>query len=111
VAAARSLAVDRHEIKLVRPAFRDPGRKAGLEQVRVDAIHYRAQPISTGNAVVELGKAPQKRQMRIAPIDDVIIVVAVRDRPAHHQEQNLAQRIGDLPGLACVFDLGKVIEQ
>src|SRR2546425_8335293 len=84
--------------------------KQALEQVRVDAIHNRAQPISTGNAVVELGKAPQKRQMRLAPIDDVLIVVAVRDRPAHHQEQNLAHRIGDLPGLTRVFDLRKVIE-
>jgi hypothetical protein len=59
---------------------------------------------------VELGKAPQKRQMRLAPIDNVVVVVAARDRPAHHQEQNLAQRIGDLPGLPRILDRREVIE-
>jgi hypothetical protein len=61
---------------------------------------------------VELGKAAQERQMRRAPINDVIVIVAARDRPAdHHQEQHLAQRIGDLPGLPRILDLRKVIEQ
>jgi hypothetical protein len=60
---------------------------------------------------VELGKAAQKRQMRVTPIDDVIIVVAVRDRPAHHQEQNLAKRIGYFPGLPRILDLRKMVEQ
>ena len=49
--------------------------------------------------------------MRLSPVNDVVIVVAIRDRPAHHQEQDLAQRIGDLPGLTRVLDLGKVIQQ
>ena len=60
---------------------------------------------------MELGEAAQERQMRLAPIDDVLVIVAARDRPAHHQEQHLAQRISDLPGLARVLDLRKVIEQ
>jgi hypothetical protein len=111
VAAARGLAVDRHEIEFVQPAFRDPGRKAGHEQVGIDPVHHRAQPIGAGNAVVEFGKAPQKRQMRLSPIGDILIVVAVRDRPAHNQEQNLAKRIGDLPGLPRILDLRQVIEQ
>jgi hypothetical protein len=49
--------------------------------------------------------------MRRAPIDDVVIVVAARDRPARHQEQNLAQRIGDSPQLSRILDLRKMIEQ
>jgi hypothetical protein len=60
VAAARGLAIDRHEMELVGPALRDPGRKAGREQVRIDPVHHRAQPIGTRDTVVELGKAPQK---------------------------------------------------
>jgi hypothetical protein len=60
---------------------------------------------------VELGKASQKRQMRLAPIDDVLIVVAARDRPANHQEQNFDPRIGDLAGLPRILDLRKVSEQ
>jgi hypothetical protein len=35
----------------------------------------------------------------------LIIVVAICDRPAHHQEQHLGQRIGDLTGLTRVLDL------
>lgn len=48
---------------------------------------------------------------RVAPIDDVVIVVTVRDRPAHDQKQHLAKRIGDLPGLPRILDLRKMIEQ
>lgn len=110
MAAARGFAIDRHEIELVRPAFGDPRRKAGLEQVSVDPIHHRAQPIGTGNSVVELGKATQERQMRLSSINDVFIVIAAGDRSAHHQEQNLAQRVGDFSGLPCIIDLRKVIE-
>ena len=111
VTAARGFAVDRHEFELVWPALCDPGRKAVHEQVRINPIHHRAQPIGTGNPEVELGESPQERQVRLSPVNDVVIVVAIRDRPAHHQEQHLAQRIGDLPGLTRVLDLGKVIEQ
>src|ERR1700720_1593697 len=66
--------------------------KQAMKQVRVDPIHHRAQPIGAGNAVVELGKAPQERQMRLSPINNILIVVAARDRPANHEEQYLAQR-------------------
>jgi hypothetical protein len=52
---------------------------------------------------VELRKAAQERQMRLAPIDDIFIIVAARDRAADQQEQNLAQRIGDLPGLPRIL--------
>jgi hypothetical protein len=55
---------------------------------RRPAVLRRLQPIGAWNAVVELGKAAQKRQMRPAPIDDIVMVVAVCDRPAHRQEQN-----------------------
>jgi len=111
VAAAQGLTVDRHQIELVGPALRHPGRKAGHEEVWIDPVHHRAQPIGAGNSVVELRKASQERQMRLAPIHNVLIVVAVRDRPTHDQEQNLTQRIGDLPGLPRILDLRKVIEQ
>jgi hypothetical protein len=49
--------------------------------------------------------------MGVTPIDDVIIVIAARDRPARDQEQYLAQRIGDLPGLPRILDPRQVIEQ
>jgi hypothetical protein len=59
----------------------------------VDAVHAAAQPIGAGNAEMEFGKAAQEGEVRLAPIDDVVVIVAARDRAAHHQEQHLAQRI------------------
>jgi hypothetical protein len=81
------------------------------EQLGVDAVHDAAQPIGARNAIVKLGKAAQEGEVRVAPIDDVVVVVAARDRAAHHQEQYLAQRIHDLPGLPRIRDLSEVIEQ
>jgi hypothetical protein len=43
----------------------------------------------------------------LAPIDDVVVIVAARDRAAHHQEQHLAQRIHE----PRILDLREVIEQ
>ena len=90
VAAPRGLAVDRHQIGLVRPAFGHPRGKTGRKQLRIDPIHDRPQPIGAWDAEVKLGELLQERQVRFAPIDDVVIVVAARDRAAHHQKQHLA---------------------
>src|ERR1700682_57488 len=49
--------------------------------------------------------------MRFAPIDDVLVVVAARDGPAHDQEQYLPQRIGHLPRLSRILDHRQVIEK
>ena len=111
VAAARGLAVDGHEIGLVRPAFGHPRRKAGREQVWIDPIHHCAQPIDAGDAEVKLREATQERQVRFAPIDNVVVVVATRNRSAHDQKQNFAQGIRDLPRLPRILDRRKVIEQ
>jgi hypothetical protein len=61
--------------------------------------------------VVELRKAAQERQMRFAPIDDIVVVIAARDRSTHDKEQHLSQWICHLPGLPRIFDGRKVIEQ
>src|SRR5436190_11754671 len=58
-------------------------RKAGREQVRINPIHDRAKPIGERNAVVKLCEPAQERQMRCATIDNVVIVIGARDRPAH----------------------------
>jgi hypothetical protein len=61
--------------------------------------------------VVELRKAAQERQMRFAPIDDIVVVIAARNRSAYDEEQHLSQWIRHLPGLPRIFDGRKVIEQ
>jgi hypothetical protein len=35
--------------------------------------------------MVEFGKPPQKREMGFAPIDNVVVIIAAGDRPAHNQ--------------------------
>gem|GEM_PF-7060872 len=49
--------------------------------------------------------------MGLAPRRDVVVVVAIGDRPAHHQQQHLRQRVRHLPGLAGIVDLRKMVKQ
>lgn len=49
--------------------------------------------------------------MLLAPLRDPFVVVAVGDRPAHCQKQQLGQRIGHTMRLACVLDRRKVLKQ
>ena len=47
--------------------------------------------------------------MCFAPIDDVVVVIATRDRAARHQEQHFLQRIRNFPRLPRVLDRRQVI--
>ena len=49
--------------------------------------------------------------MRPAPGGDVVVVVAVGDGRADHQQQDLGQRVRDATDIARVGDGGEVIEQ
>ena len=111
VAAPRGLAVDGHKVGLGRPALGHPRRKAGREQLRIDPVHDRPQPIGARDAVVKLTETPQERQVSLPPIDDVVIVIAAGNRAAYHQEQNFPQRIGDFPRLPRILDHRQVVEQ
>src|SRR5215468_7914419 len=56
MAAARGLAVDRNEVRLVRPAFGNPRGKAGGKKLWVDPIHDRTQPVP--NQVIPENQMP-----------------------------------------------------
>ena len=58
-----------------------------------------------------IGKAAQELQVRLAPVDDVFVVVAIGDRGADRQEQHLPQRIGDAPRLAHIFDRCEMLQK
>ena len=49
--------------------------------------------------------------MRRAPGGDVLVVVAVGDGAADHQEQDLGERVQDPPHIARILHLRQVIEQ
>src|SRR5215203_1586555 len=74
-----------------------PGHEAGGEQRRVEPVHQRTQPIGAGQAVMVGQEAAQEAQIRLAPIADIVIVVAGGDRAAHDEKQHLRQGIGHPP--------------
>src|SRR3546814_7693344 len=74
------------------------------------AVTFR-QPAPTRHAVVIGQKAPQEREMRLAPGGDVIVVVAVGDRAADRQQQHLRQRMRHTPRIARVLDLRKMLQK
>ena len=111
VAAARGLAVDGDEPGLLRPALAHPGGEGGGEERGVDPVHQDGEPALAGHAV-RVGQMPAEEiEVRRPPGGDVLVIVAVGDRAADHQQQHLRQRVQDAPHVARVLDLGEVIEQ
>jgi hypothetical protein len=61
--------------------------------------------------MMEVRELSQKSQMMLAPGDDIVEVIAGRDRGAGHQQQDLLEGIHNAPGLAVVLELGKVLQK
>src|SRR3954447_23495702 len=102
MAAPRGLAVDGDQLGRVRPSLAHPTHEAGREHLRIHAVHQRAQPIRTGDALKIGQEAAQEGEMGLAPIHDVVGIIAGRDRAAYHQEQDLRQGVSSPPLLAPV---------
>ena len=111
MAAARGLAVDRHQTGLLRPGFPHPVGEGRGEQRRVDAVHQDGEPALAWNAMLVGEVLAEKAEMRRAPGGDVFVVVAIGDTAADHQKENLRQRMQDPPHVARVLHLRKVVEQ
>src|SRR5208283_1782730 len=60
----------------------------------IDAVHQRAQPPFARDSMMERREPAKKAEMVLAPADDIVEVVARRDRGAGQQKQDLGQRIG-----------------
>lgn len=54
---------------------------------------------------------PKEIEMRLAPGGDIVVVVAIRDRAANDQEQNLRQRMEDPPDITRVVNRRKVFQK
>ncbi len=111
VAASRGFAVEGNKRRSTRPPLAGPSDEAGLEQLRIDAVHQRAQPIGAGQTVMIGEETAQERQMRLAPIDDVVIVVTSGNRAANHQQQDLRQRVRHAPLLARVAEMREMLQK
>jgi hypothetical protein len=55
--------------------------------------------------------ASQEVQVGVAPRGNMVVVVAVGDGAADHQEQDLGQRVGNATDVARVVDGGEVVQQ
>src|SRR5215218_3787326 len=75
----------------VRPGRPHPGREGGREQARIDAVHQLREPAPARHAMMIGQIAAQHRQVLFAPFGHQIVVLAVADRPAHHEQQRLRQ--------------------
>lgn len=111
VAAARGLAVDGHEVGLLRPGVLDPSREGLREKVRIDPVHQDGQPATARHPAMVGQIASQDRQVGFAPLSDQVVVVAVADRAADHQEQHFRRGMRHLLGNTWVLDLSKMIEK
>jgi hypothetical protein len=69
------------------------------------------EPALAGHAVRVRQVLAQEIEMRRAPGGDVLVVVAVGDGAADHQEQDLGQRMQDPPHVTRVLHLREVVEQ
>jgi len=49
--------------------------------------------------------------MRLAPLGNQVKVIAVNNTAAHHQEQNLRQRMVDTPSLSVILDLREMLKK
>ena len=107
----RTLAVDGDHVERIGPAGANPVHEAGGEQVRIDPVHHDVDPAPRGNAPVERQKPPQELEMVASPISDGVEAVALGDRGADAQQQNLVQLVSHVFRTAFVLDPGKVLQQ
>ena len=98
VAAARGLAVDGDEVRPFGPGLAHPGGEGGGEQRRVDTVHQDGQPAPAGDAVLHRADGGAGSPDGLAPRGNMVVVVAVGDGAADHQEQDLGQRVGNAHG-------------
>jgi len=110
-AATRRLAVECDQSRGLRPERRRPRHEDLREELRVDAVHRDAQPAGARQAVVIGQEAAQETEIVLTPLDDLVEIVAGADRPAHHQQQHLRQRMRHPPGFPIVRRRRETIRQ
>jgi hypothetical protein len=93
VAAARRLAIDGDEFRLVGAQSLDPCHEAALEQLRVERIDHVIQSVVRGDAVGVGQEAAQEGRLLLAPGLHLDEVVGAGQGRGQHQEQDLRKRM------------------
>ncbi len=111
MAAARGFPVYGDELGTFRPCLAHPGGEGRREQRRIDAVHEQSEPASARNAVLVGQIAAQEADVRVAPGGDGVEMIAIGHGGADDEQQHLAQRMRDAPGLARVVDDREMVEK
>lgn len=111
MAAARGLAVDGDQLRLVGAQSVNPSHEAVLEQRGVERVEHAVERVVRGNAVGERQKTAQEIQPLLAPGPDLHKIVRTRQGGGQHQKQNLRQGIEHLGNLARVLQRRKLRQQ
>nr|WP_281433653.1 hypothetical protein [Methylosinus sp. H3A] len=102
IGAARGFAVGGDDLGWRLSQSRDPGDEAALERLRVERGENVAEMVVRQRAVFEWPEATQQVELFLAEPRDV----GEGLRPGQHgeqaQEQDLVERIDDLPGLPAI---------
>ena len=88
-----------------------PALEGRSKQRGIDPVHQDREPALARNPMITGQKPAQEGQMCRAPGGDVLVVIAIRDGPADHRQQDLRERMQDPPDVARVLHRREVIQQ
>ena len=89
----------------------DPGQERRLERRRVDQHEHTPERVVRGNAVRQIQKGLQPRQLVAAIQRDVVPTFRTRDHRANGDDQDIRQPVLDLAATARIFDRTEVTRQ
>ena len=111
MAAARGLAVDGDEFRLVGAQSVDPGDEAVLEQLRVERVDHAIERVVRGDAIAVRQEAAQEGQPLLAPGLHLDQVVGAGQGRGQHQQQDLRQWEEHLRHLPWVRQRRETVQQ
>ena len=111
VTTPHGLAVDGDRVERFGPAGEDPVDEARGEQGRIDPVHHEIEPAPGGNPPVEIQEPPQELDMGPSPLGDGVETVAIGDRGADADQQDLVELVRHAFRAALVLDPGKMVQQ
>ena len=111
MAAPHGFVVDGDRVGGIGPAGANPVHEAGGEQARIDPVHHDVEPAARGNSPLEGQEPTQEVEVSLSPSRYGVEAIAIGDRRADAQKQNLVQLVGRVFRTAFVLDPGKVVQQ
>lgn len=109
--ATRGLPIDGDELGSLRPGLAHPASEGRREQRRIDAVHEQGEPASARHAVLIRQIAAQEADVGLAPRCNSVEVIAIGHGGADDEQQHLAKRMRDAPGLARVVNDREMVEK